>query len=154
MLVSLLFSLFRLEYLCLGPASELSLQLPYFVVPLVPLVVLSLSLLNASLQLLLTDPLSNLDVPFPFSNLLELPFSNLLPDPPLSNLLEPAAPLESNLLEPAAAASNLDNLSPTALSVLAVLTGLLLLYFGNEELESEEVKLVLQLGVEAAPAAL
>ena len=49
---------------------------------------------------------------------------------------------------------NLDNLSPTALSVLAVLTGLLLLYFGNEELESEEVRLVLQLGVAAAPALL
>ena len=143
----------------MGPTSELSLQLPYLVVPLVPLVAFSLSLLNASLQLLLTDPLSNLDVPLPFSNLLELPltpdpFSNLLPDPPLSYLLEPAVPLESYLLEPAAAASNLDNLSPTALSVLAVLTGLLLLYLGKEELESEEVKLVLQLGVEAAPAAL
>ena len=138
----------------MGPTSELSLQLPYLVVPLVPLVPFSLSLLNASLQLPLTDPLSNLDVPFPFSNLLELPLSNLLPDPPLSYLLEPAVPLESNLLEPAAAASNLDNLSPTAPSVLAVLTGLLLLYLGKEELESEEVKLVLQLGVEAAPAAL
>ena len=53
-----LFSLFwetLLEYLLMG-VSELSLQLPY-------LVVVSVSLLNASLQLDLPPPLSNRDPP-------------------------------------------------------------------------------------------
>ena len=93
-------------------------------------------MLNASLQLDLTEPFSNLDVPFPFSvpYLLELvPFSvpNLLELFPFSYLLE--------------AVSNLETLSP--LSVLAVLTGLLLVYLGTDELESL-VRLLLQLGLE------
>ena len=132
----------------------MSLQLPYFV----PVESLLESLLNASLQLvlevpfplsyLLELPLSYLledvdvplDVPLPFSNLLEsFPFSNLLVPFPFSNLLVPLSYLDE------AAESNLEILSP--LSVLAVLTGLLL-YLGREELESEDVKDVLQLGVE------
>ena len=127
-------SLFKLEYLLIG-ASELSLQLPYL---LVELLLESSLLLNASLQLDLTEPFSNLDVPFPFSvpYLLELvPFSvpNLLELFPFSYLLE--------------AVSNLETLSP--LSVLAVLTGLLLVYLGRDELESLlEVRLLLQLGLE------
>ena len=125
-------SLFKLEYLLIG-ASELSLQLPYL---LVELLLESSLLLNASLQLDLTEPFSNLDVPFPFSApyLLELvPFSvpNLLELFPFSYLLE--------------AVSNLEILSP--LSVLAVLTGLLLVYLGTDELESL-VRLLLQLGLE------
>ena len=114
------------------------------------------SLLNASLQLvlvvpfplsyLLEVPLSYLlevvdvplEVPFPFSNLVDsFPFSNLLVPFPFSNLFVPLSYL--------AAESNLETLSP--LSVLAVLTGLLL-YLGRDELESEDVSEVLQLGVD------
>ena len=95
-------SLLRLEYLLAG-ASELSLQLPY-------LVVVSVSLLNASLQLVRPPPDSNLE-------------------PPPSYLAEAA------WAGPA--------------SELAVLTGRLE-YLGREEAESEEARLVLQLGPELA----
>lgn len=173
LLLSLLLSLFRLEYLLMG-ASELSLQLlPYLLVPELELLLVSLllSLLKVSLQLDLTEePFSNLDVPLELLSylLLELPFSYLLELLALSNLLE--APLSylvvddpfSYLLElvvlapalsPYLLASNLDSRSepptpvdPPTPSELAVLTGRLL-YLGSEELESLLARLVLQLGV-------
>ena len=99
---SLLLSRLRLEYLLIG-ASVLSLQLPY-------LVVVSLSLLNASLQLALAVPFSNLEPPPSYLDE-DVPFSNREVVPPPS--------------------------------VLAVLTGLLA-YFGSEELESEDARLLLQ----------
>ena len=53
-------SLLRLEYLLIG-ASELSLQLPYLLVEVV-----SVSLLNASLQLARPPPFSNLEPPLSY----------------------------------------------------------------------------------------
>ena len=126
--------------------SELSLQLPYFVVEL-----FSLSLLKLSLQLPLTDPFSNLEVPLELlSNLLLLEFAvgspYLVVEEPFS-YRDP----ESNLPEPVFEESNLDMRSVPP-SELAVLTGRLL-YFGSEELESLLVRLVRQLGVAAAALA-
>ena len=123
--------------------SELSRQLPYFVA----VELFSLSLLKVSLQLPLTDPFSNLEVPLLLSNLLLEPLSYRVVEDPFS-YREP----ESNLDPvPVFEASNLDILSVPP-SELAVLTGLLL-YFGSEELLSLLVRLVLQLGVAAAALA-
>ena len=123
--------------------SELSRQLPYFVV----VELFSLSLLKVSLQLPLTDPFSNLEVPLLLSNLLLEPLSYRVVEDPFS-YREPESNLEP---EPVFEESNLDILSVPP-SELAVLTGLLL-YFGSEELLSLLVRLVLQLGVAAAALA-
>ena len=145
LLLSLLLSRLRLEYLFKG-VSELSLQLPYLVV----VELFSLSLLKVSLQLPLTEPFSNLEEP------LELLLSNLLLEFAWSPYLVVEDPFsyrepDSNLPVPEFEESNLDILSVPP-SELAVLTGLLL-YFGSEELESLLVRLVLQLGVAAAALA-
>ena len=123
--------------------SELSRQLPYFVA----VELFSLSLLNVSLQLPLTDPFSNLEVPLLLSNLLLEPLSYRVVEDPFS-YREPESNLEP---VPVFEESNLDILSVPP-SELAVLTGLLL-YFGSEELLSLLVRLVLQLGVAAAALA-
>ena len=123
--------------------SELSRQLPYFVA----VELFSLSLLKVSLQLPLTDPFSNLEVPLLLSNLLLEPLSYRVVEDPFS-YREPESNLEP---VPVFEESNLDILSVPP-SELAVLTGLLL-YFGSEELLSLLVRLVLQLGVAAAALA-
>ena len=125
--------------------SELSRQLPYFVV----VELFSLSLLKVSLQLPLTDPFSNLEVPLLLSNLLLEPLSYRVVEDPFS-YREPVSNLEP-VPEPVFEESTLDILSVPP-SELAVLTGLLL-YLGSEELLSLLVRLVLQLGVAAAALA-
>ena len=121
----------------------MSRQLPYFVA----VELFSLSLLKVSLQLPLTDPFSNLEVPLLLSNLLLEPLSYRVVEDPFS-YREPESNLEP---VPVFEESNLDILSVPP-SELAVLTGLLL-YFGSEELLSLLVRLVLQLGVAAAALA-